>query len=161
MSVEQATDDGGVLFVCLGNICRSPTVESVARVEFARAGLNIAVASCGTGDWHIGHGADQRSVAAAQALGYDLSPHRARQLCVEDFAAHRLVLAMDRANLADLRAMCPPALQSRVGLFMEVAAAAPPTEVPDPYQGGAEGFRDVLALTRRGVDGLIRLLKNA
>lgn len=154
-------DNGGdgVLFVCLGNICRSPTVEAVARAEFARAGLDVSVASCGMGDWHIGQGADRRAIAAAKSLGYDLTPHRARQLSVDDFAAHRWVLAMDRSNLDDLCALCPSELQSRVGLFMEVAAAAPPAEVPDPYQGGVEGFREVLALARRGVDGLVKRLR--
>lgn len=153
--------DDGVLFVCLGNICRSPTVEAVARAEFARAGVDVPVASCGTGDWHVGRRADLRAIAAAKSLGYDLTPHRARQLSADDFARHRWVLAMDRSNLANMRALCPPELQSRVGLFMEVAAAAPPAEVPDPYQGGIEGFREVLALTRRGVDGLVKRLQQA
>lgn len=159
MKSKPRNRDDGVLFVCLGNICRSPTVEAVARAEFARAGLDIPVASCGTGDWHVGQGADKRAVAAAKALGYDLKAHRGRQLHVADFAKHRWVLAMDRANLEDLRALCPPELQSRVGLFMEVAVAAPPAEVPDPYQGGIEGFREVLALAQRGVDGLIQRLQ--
>lgn len=161
MSGDVSGSEGGVLFVCLGNICRSPTVEAVARAEFAHAGLDVPVASCGTGDWHIGQGADLRSVAAARMFGYDLRPHRARQLRADDFARHRLVLAMDRANLADLHVLCPPELRSRVGLFMQVAAAAPPEEVPDPYQGGAEGFREVLALAQRGVEGLLELLRRS
>ncbi len=151
--------DNGILFVCLGNICRSPTTEAVARAEFARAGLDVPVASCGTGDWHVGQGADPRAARAGAAAGYDLSAHRARQLRLADFADHRLVLAMDRANLADLMAMCPPPLRERVGLFMEVGAAAPPAEVPDPYHGDAEGFADVIVMARRGVQGLIERLR--
>lgn len=150
----------GVLFVCLGNICRSPTVEAVARAEFARAGLDVSVASCGTGNWHVGQGADPRAVEAGQVAGYDLSSHRARQLTEADFGRHRLVLGMDHANLADLRELCPHMFRSRVGLFLEVAGATPPAELPDPYNGDEEDFAHVMALARRGVHGLIRLLQD-
>jgi protein-tyrosine phosphatase len=149
----------GILFVCLGDICRSPTVESVVRDELARAGLDVPVASCGTGDWHVGQGADPRAVSAGAEAGYDLSAHCARQLQPQDFARHRLVLGMDRSNLADLESLCPPELRSRVGLFLEVAAVAPPAEVPDPYAGGTQAFAHVIDLARRGARGLVDLLR--
>jgi len=150
----------GVLFVCLGNICRSPTVEAVARAEFARAGLDVPVASCGTGDWHVGQGADARAVHAARFAGYDLSPHRARQLEAEDFSRYRMVLGMDGSNMADLRRACPEALHSRLGLFLDMTGAAPPSDLPDPYNGTDEDFEHVVVLARRGVRGLIRMLQN-
>lgn len=149
----------GILFVCLGNICRSPTVEAVARAEFARAGLDLPVASCGTGDWHVGQGADPRAVKAGAAAGYDLKPHRARQLTMGDFARHRLVLGMDRSNLENMYRLCPAELRERAGLFMEVADMAPPGEVPDPYEGGRSDFEHVIELARRGTEGLIRRLR--
>ncbi len=149
----------GILFVCLGNICRSPTVEAVARAEFAHAGLDVPVASCGTGDWHVGEGADPRALQAAAVAGYDLSSHRARQLTVEDFGRYELVLGMDRSNMADLQGLCPPGLRGRLGLFLEVAAAAPPAELPDPWRGGVAGFGRVLTLAQRGVAGLMRHLR--
>lgn len=148
----------GVLFVCLGNICRSPTVEAVARAEFARVGLAVPVASCGTGAWHVGQGADPRAVQAGAAAGYDLSQHRARQLEAGDFARYRWVLGMDGANVDDLLKACPVTLHSHVGLLLEVAQVAPPREVPDPYYGGADDFAHVVSLARRGVQGLIHLL---
>lgn len=140
-----------ILFVCLGNICRSPTVEAVARTEFARAGLKVEVASAGTADYHIGREADARSVRFAAAHGYDLSAHRARQCEREDFAAFDHVLAMDRANLAELRRIAPPG--AAPALFLGDA------EVPDPYYGGDDGFEDVIALARSGVDTWIARLR--
>ncbi|HEX7338464.1 MAG TPA: low molecular weight protein-tyrosine-phosphatase [Rhodanobacteraceae bacterium] len=151
----------GVLFVCLGNICRSPTVEAVARAEFARAGLDVPVASCGTGDWHVGQGADPRAVKACADAGYDLSAHRARQLTADDFARCRWVLGMDAANLAGLLKACPAMHRSRVGLFLEVSRAAPPRELPDPYYGTADDFAQVVMLAQRGVQGLIRRLASS
>lgn len=147
---------GGILFVCLGNICRSPLAEAVARAEFARFGLDVPVASAGTGDWHVGGGADPRAVAIAAEAGYDLGAHRARQVCVEDFARYERVLAMDSANLRVLRqlgaaARTPPAL------FLEYAGFTAPREVPDPYTGSLDDFRAVLTLVRDGVLGLARV----
>src|SRR5690348_16842396 len=97
----------GVLFVCLGNICRSPTAEYVARAEFAKLGLRVPVASRGLGNWHVGQGADPRAVAAARAQGFDLSPHRARQFHEDDFGRFATVLAVDRATLDELRRRVP------------------------------------------------------
>lgn len=148
----------GILFVCLGNICRSPTVEAVARAEFARAGLDVPVASCGTGDWHVGQGADPRAVAAGAAAGYDLTPHRARQLTVDDFSRYKWVLGMDESNLENMRRLCPESLHGRLGLFMEAADTLPPREVPDPYNGDAADFAHVVELAKRGAFGLVESL---
>ncbi len=139
------------LYVCLGNICRSPTVEAVARTEFARAGLSVEVASAGTAGYHVGHGADPRSVRFAAAHGYDLSGHRARQFRREDFAAFDHVLAMDRENLRELRSLAPA--DAVPMLFLGDA------EVPDPYDGGDEDFEQVIALARSGVAAWIARLR--
>lgn len=138
-------------FVCLGNICRSPTVEAVARTEFARAGLDVVVASAGTAGYHIGHAADARSIAFAARHGYDLSAHRARQFRRTDFAAFDHVLAMDRDNLAALRELAPAG--QAPALFLGDA------EVPDPYYGGDEGFEQVIELAREGVAAWIARLR--
>ncbi|GAB3041626.1 MULTISPECIES: low molecular weight protein-tyrosine-phosphatase [Oleiagrimonas] len=151
----------GVLFVCLGNICRSPLAEAVARLEFERAGLNLPVDSCGTGGWHAGEGADPRSVRAGAEAGYDLSPHRARRLEDADFTRWRWLLAMDAANLDEMRTRCPSSLHGRLGLFLDVAGVRAEGEVPDPYYGGREDFRAVLNLARDGVQGLIERLRVA
>jgi protein-tyrosine phosphatase len=147
-----------LLFVCMGNICRSPVAEYVVRSEFARAGLDVAVASAGTGPWHLGKPADARSVASAAVHGYDLSAHRARQVQREDFSRYDLVLAMDRQNLADLLARCPPDRADRVALFLPFAEVAATAEVPDPYYGGPEDFDRVIELARAGARGLARKL---
>lgn len=139
------------LFVCLGNICRSPTIEAVARAEFARAGLDVEVASAGTADYHIGRGADPRSIAFGKRHGYDLSAHRARQVRREDFEAFDHVLAMDCDNLSALRALAPAGREP--ALFLGDA------EVPDPYYGGDDGFEEVVALAREGVAAWITRLR--
>ncbi|MGH8125361.1 MAG: low molecular weight protein-tyrosine-phosphatase [Rhodanobacteraceae bacterium] len=148
----------GVLFVCLGNICRSPTAEYVARVEFEKLGLRLPVASRGLGNWHVGQGADPRAVAAARAQGYDLSPHRARQFHEDDFGSFATVLAVDRATLAELRRRVPDDMPAPERLLVAAGLATPRTgedgDVPDPYTGTQEDFRGVLALIRRGVQAL-------
>ncbi|KGI78336.1 low molecular weight protein-tyrosine-phosphatase [Oleiagrimonas soli] len=151
----------GILFVCLGNICRSPLAEAVARLEFERAGLDLPVDSCGTGGWHAGEGADPRSVRAGAEAGYDLAPHRARRLEDADFERWQWLLAMDAANLDEMRARCPQRLHGRLGLFLDVAGVQTRGEVPDPYYGGREDFRAVLKLAQNGVHGLIRQLRSA
>ncbi|ULU23529.1 low molecular weight protein-tyrosine-phosphatase [Dyella terrae] len=147
-----------ILFVCMGNICRSPLVEAVARQRSAEAGLALTLASCGTGNWHAGKGADPRMVRAAAAAGYDLAPHRARQVRTSDFVEFDWVLAMDRDNLAYLE-------ETRRGrgveptLFLPWASVTEPEEFPDPYFGAEEGFRHAVALAEQGVDGLIARLR--
>ncbi|MGH8151870.1 MAG: low molecular weight protein-tyrosine-phosphatase [Rhodanobacteraceae bacterium] len=145
----------GVLFVCLGNICRSPTAEWVARAEFEKRGLRLPVASRGLGDWHVGQGADPRSLAAARDAGYDLSAHRARQFEDEDFGRFATVLAVDRATLSELRRRVPNGIPSPERFL--VAAGLAPVEagdsgdVADPYNGTPGDFRDALLLIRHGV----------
>lgn len=148
----------GVLFVCLGNICRSPTAEYVARAEFARLGLRLPVASRGLGNWHVGQGADPRAVAAARAAGYDLSPHRARQFDDDDFGRFTQVLAVDRATLTELQRRVPRHIPAPERLLVAAglapAMAGADGDVPDPYTGTSDDFRNVLALIRRGVEAL-------
>lgn len=150
-----------VCFVCLGNICRSPTAEVVFREKVRAAGLEHAVriSSAGTGGWHVGGPADRRAVAALAGRGYDGSRHRARQIGPSWFADQDLVVAMDQDNARDLRALAPDAhAAAKVVLlrsFDPVAVAAGDLEVPDPYYGGPSGFTDVIDMVERACEGLI------
>ncbi len=150
-----------VLFVCLGNICRSPTVEAVMLHKIAEAGLSevIEVDSAGTGDWHVGDAPDERARQCGARHGYDLAPLRARQVEPADFEAFDLILAMDEANLRDLRRLCPPEFQSKVRLLMEYAPRAGARVVPDPYLGGRDGFERVLEACEHACDGLLGVLQ--
>lgn len=150
-----------VLFVCLGNICRSPTVEAVVR-ELARRvapGLGLELDSAGTAAYHLGEPPDARSRAAGRRRGYDLDRHRGRQVEAVDFERFDLLLAMDAANLAALRMLAPPGLESRARLFLDFAPEVPVREVPDPYDGGPEAFEAVLDLAEHGARGLIEHLQ--
>lgn len=149
-----------VLFVCLGNICRSPTAEGVLRHQLAEAGLAevIHVASAGTGDWHVGNPPDSRTRRAAQLRGYDLSAQRAQQVSVEDFTRYDLILAMDKSNLANLQAMRPGHASAELDLFLRRYEGAL-EEVPDPYYGGEQGFEYVLDLIEAACRGLVSELK--
>ncbi|ABI87721.1 low molecular weight phosphotyrosine phosphatase family protein [Burkholderia ambifaria AMMD] len=151
-----------ICFVCLGNICRSPTAEGVMRHQVDAAGLaeHIAIDSAGTGDWHVGEPPDTRAQAAARIRGYDLSALRARQVSAADFERFDLLLAMDEANLAELRRRCPPEHRDKVRLLMEFAAGAAETEVADPYFGGAQGFDQVLDQVERACAGLLDTLRS-
>ena len=124
-----------ILFVCLGNICRSPTAEAVFRARAHDAGLleTLHLDSAGTGDWHVGKAPDARAMAAAAQRGYDLSALRARQVAADDFRRFDLILAMDRDNLTDLRSQCPDDASCELGLFLDYHPQPPVREVPDPY----------------------------
>ncbi|MCA7924077.1 low molecular weight phosphotyrosine protein phosphatase [Burkholderia cenocepacia] len=150
-----------ICFVCLGNICRSPTAEGVMRQQVDAAALadRIAIDSAGTGDWHVGEPPDTRAQAAARSRGYDLSALRARQVSAADFEQFDLLLAMDEANLAELRRRCPPQHREKVRLLMEFAPGATETEVADPYFGGAQGFEQVLDQVERACAGLLEALR--
>ena len=150
-----------ILFVCLGNICRSPTAEAVLRGLAAREApeLTLIVDSCGTANYHPGAPPDRRSQAAARKRGYDLSGLRARQVRAADFADFDLILAMDRSNLQELRAMAPPDARAKIQLFLDHAPEQPAQEVPDPYYGGSTGFEDVLDLIEVASRGLLRRLR--
>lgn len=149
-----------VLFVCLGNICRSPTAEGVLRYKLREAGLadQVEVASAGTGDWHVGKAPDKRSQAAALKRGYDLSAQRAQQVTRADFASADLILAMDQNNLRHLKAMQPAKGRAELDLFLRRYEASP-DEVPDPYYDGDQGFEQVLDLIENACDGLVIELK--
>ncbi|MDV7210340.1 low molecular weight protein-tyrosine-phosphatase [Azotobacter beijerinckii] len=145
-----------ILFVCLGNICRSPTAEGVFRQRVSAAGLEerIRIDSAGTGDWHVGKAPDARTCRAARRRGYDLDVLRARQVCREDFSRFDLILAMDRSNLKDLQAMRPGDALAELDLYLR-RYALEEDEVPDPYYGGEEGFEQVLDLLERASDELL------
>jgi protein-tyrosine phosphatase len=149
-----------VLFVCLGNICRSPTAEGVVRAIAARQfpGLGLQVDSAGTANYHVGEPPDRRTVATARRKGYELASHRARQVIPADFAEFDYILAMDASNLAELRRQAPARPGSRLGLFLEFAPVCGRDEVPDPYYGGVEDFERVLELCEVGAHGLLRKL---
>jgi protein-tyrosine phosphatase len=149
-----------ILFVCLGNICRSPLVEAVARKHFAEAGLPIDVASCGTGGWHAGEAADPRMREAAALAGYHLDRHRARQLRSTDADRYDLLLAMDLDNLSEMQRVFRTVPDDRVALFLEWAGLPSPREFPDPYYGERSGFADSVVLAEQGVQGLIERLRH-
>ena len=146
-----------VLFVCLGNICRSPTAEAVFRATAERAGhgSRVHVDSAGTGEWHVGNPPDWRAIAHGRRRGYDLAPLRARQVTREDFARFDWILAMDRSNLRELQALEPDGYRGHLGLFLDVAPAIGRREVPDPYDGGADGFELVLDLVEEASRALL------
>jgi protein-tyrosine phosphatase len=145
-----------ILFICMGNICRSPTVEAVARVEFARHGLHIEVASAGTEGYHVGAGADPRAVAMAEAAGYPLGGHRARQVADTDFSDFDHLLVMDRVNQRALLDRAPPQGRERVALFLPFAGISAPAELPDPYYGTSCDFERALELARDGIMALVQ-----
>lgn len=139
-----------LLFVCLGNICRSPTAEAVMRGLVAEAGLDgeIAVDSAGTGDWHVGEPPDSRSVQAARMRGVELNG-RARQVALGDFYEYDLLIAMDRSNRADLLRLAPDEeARTKVRLLREFGDGLE-HDVPDPYYGGADGFAEVVEIVER------------
>lgn len=149
-----------VLFVCLGNICRSPTAEGVLRHKLREAGLadQVEVASAGTGDWHVGSAPDKRSQAAAKRRGYDLSAQRAQQVTRADFATYDLTLAMDNSNLRNLMDLQPPKCKAELDLFLR-RYPSQVEEVPDPYNDSEHGFEHVLDLIERASDLLVIELK--
>lgn len=150
-----------VLFVCLGNICRSPTADGVFRELLVRENLDqkIQVDSAGTGDWHIGKAPDARTVAAARQRGYDLSILRARQVSINDFAEFDYILAMDKSNLLGLQRIKPTVFTGHLGLFLKFGARGDYSEVPDPFYGGQDGFELVLDLVEDAARGLLNHIR--
>lgn len=152
-----------VLFVCMGNICRSPTAAGVFRALVEREGLadRVVVDSAGTHAYHAGEGADRRALRTAANRGVDLSQHVARGVRGTDFESFDFILAMDRENLAELVSRAPAAARTRIRLFMEYAepqrsgAGRVVAEVPDPYYGGPDGFDHVLDLIEAASAGLL------
>jgi protein-tyrosine phosphatase len=150
-----------ILFVCMGNICRSPTAEGVFRAQVAAAGLSerIVTDSAGTHGYHIGEPPDPRSIKAAAARGIDISDLRARMVRADDFQRFDLVLAMDKQNQQALADLCPAGTSDRLRMFMEFAPEAGRREVPDPYYGGSDGFSHVLDLCDAAARGLLKHLR--
>ena len=151
-----------VLFVCTGNICRSPTAEGVFRRFVEQAGLEdrIGMDSAGTHGYHIGEPPDPRTQGAASARGYDLSGLRARRIAREDFSRFNLVLAMDREHHAILARFAPPGAAPKLRMLMDFARRSGVDEVPDPYYGGPDGFELVLNLVEDAAEGLLEHLRD-
>ena len=155
--------DFNLLFVCLGNICRSPAAEGVMRHLVTEAGWQhrIHIDSAGTAGWHTGKRADERMRKAATARGLDLTS-LARQVMPADLAEFDLILAMDEQNLRDLRALDPQGLHAqKVRLFCEFCTEHEEKEVPDPYYGGPEGFDHVLDILADGCAGVLRFIQKS
>ena len=150
-----------VVFVCMGNICRSPTAEAVFRHYVESAGMSgqILIDSAGTHDYHIGDKPDVRAQLAAQQRGYDMSNLRGRQVEEEDFRRFDYVLAMDMANLGILQSIAPRDSDTRARLFLDYARHHREREVPDPYYGGADGFERVLDMVEDAAQGLLEEIR--
>lgn len=159
-----------VLFVCLGNICRSPTAEAVFRKKAEQAGWGalLEADSAGTGDWHVGKLPDERAQQHGRMRGYDLSRLRARQIKLSDFVDFDHIIAMDADNLANLRRMrlkveatCGGAPTASLGLLLDEHPETAGQDIPDPYYEGAPAFEQVLDLVETATDGLLRRLLKA
>jgi len=150
-----------VLFVCMGNICRSPTAEGVFRYVVEQEGLShlIEIDSAGTHAYHIGEPPDPRSTSTALQRGIDLRTQRARRAIAEDFEEFDYILAMDRDNYSNLSNICSPEHLEKLQLFLDYAKDLPESEVPDPYYGGARGFDKVLDLIEEASKGLLEEIK--
>ncbi|MEC9406752.1 MAG: low molecular weight protein-tyrosine-phosphatase [Pseudomonadota bacterium] len=150
-----------VLFVCLGNICRSPLAEAAFRLECQRLGLALQVDSAGTGDWHVGKPPDPRAQAVAARNGVDISGYRARQVCDTDYQRYTHIVALDKDNLADLHAIAPPAVSAELSLLLDHVAGRQGDSVADPYFGDDEGFDVTWADVTAGAQALAKHLRGA
>ena len=161
MTATNATGKTTVLFVCMGNICRSPTAEAVFRKQVAEAGLldQMDIDSAGTHAYHIGNPPDQRSTAVAAQRGYRMDVLRARQVSAADIEQFDYVLAMDQENLSILKQLAPSHLRDKPQLFMSFAPDYGLSEVPDPYYGGAQGFDQVLDMVEEACAGLVQTIR--
>lgn len=147
-----------LLFVCMGNICRSPTAEAVFRhvLQQRAPDVSVEIDSAGTHDYHAGEAPDRRAIEAARRRGIDMSGLRARRVEAGDFERFDLLLVMDHDNLTELRRQAPPQFHERIRLFMEYAPEAHSRVVPDPYYGGHQGFEEVLDLLEQAAQGLLQ-----
>lgn len=148
-----------VLFVCLGNICRSPLAEGVFRSLAVGRGVadRFDIDSCGTGPWHEGEPPHRESCKVASKHGVSIEGLRARQVCRDDFKRFDLIVAMDRSNLEDLRRLCPGA-GPEIVLLRDFDPTEPDPDVPDPFYGGADGFEDVFQIVHRCCEQLLERL---
>ncbi|HJP44610.1 MAG: low molecular weight protein-tyrosine-phosphatase [Arenicellales bacterium] len=162
MNSARESAGAAVLFVCLGNICRSPTAEGVFRGIVKSAGLEdlIRIDSAGTHGYHVGEKPDPRAVAAAQLRQIDLSAFRGRQADSEDFYEFDFILAMDRSNLSHLARIAPPQAKAQLDLLLDFATDCDEHEVPDPYYGGNNGFERVLDLIENAATGLLSEIRS-
>lgn len=140
MGAERHGADPAILFLCLGNICRSPLAEGAARVAFRKAGIAVRLDSAGTGDWHVGHPPDRRAQAEARRRGTDIGELLARQLARDDFYLFDQILAADAANLREARALAPPDATARLRLMLDLVPGRRGDSVTDPYYGDDGGF---------------------
>jgi protein-tyrosine phosphatase len=149
-----------ILFVCLGNICRSPMAEGVFRRVAEEEGLidRFEIDSAGLGDWHIGQAPDHRAQKAARSRGVDISDQSARQVVDEDFERFDLLLVMDRSNYAELKARAPHEARAKIRPFLDFAPHVGTSDVPDPFFGGTEGFDRALDLIEAASRGLLASL---
>lgn len=147
-----------VLFVCLGNICRSPLAEAAFRRQVEVAGLDVGIDSAGTGDWHIGHAPDPRAQAVAKSNGADIASYRARQVVVEDFDRFTQIVALDPQNLADLEALRPEGARASLSLLLDHVPGREGQGVADPYYGDAKDFEIAWADVVAGAQGLAEKL---
>lgn len=151
-----------ILFVCMGNICRSPTAEGVLRARALEAGLtDLEIDSAGTGSWHIGKAPDVRARHAAAKRHYEIGGLRGRQVSAADFRIFDLILAMDLDNLADLKKLRPRGANARLQLLLDYAPDIGTREVPDPYSGEEDGFERVLDMIELACDGLLEDIQGA
>ncbi|MDH5472293.1 MAG: low molecular weight phosphotyrosine protein phosphatase [Gammaproteobacteria bacterium] len=150
-----------VLFICMGNICRSPTAEGVFRHHVNQSGLDrhIHIDSAGTHAYHVGQPPDNRAQAAARNRNIDLSSQRARKVAAEDFYEFDYLIAMDNNNISDLHSICPSGQEDKLHLFLNFAANTQTREVPDPYYGGSNGFEHVLDLVEQASIGLLSTIQ--
>ncbi len=146
-----------VLFVCMGNICRSPTAQGALEKQISEADLpfRLLVDSAGTHAYHAGEPPDRRSIAAAERAGIDITRQRARKITEEDFTLFDHIVAMDKDNLFNLSHACPRREHNKISLLMDYAPPGFPKYVPDPYYGGARGFDQVVKLTLEATEGLL------
>jgi protein-tyrosine phosphatase len=147
----------GVLFVCMGNICRSPTAEGVFRTLAERAGWarRLRIDSAGTHDFHVGEAPDPRAIASAERRGYDIRKLRARQVAPRDFTRFDWILAMDQTNLRRLKELQPNDFDGQIGLLLDVAPKLGMRDVPDPYYGGPDAFERMLDLVEPATEALL------
>jgi protein-tyrosine phosphatase len=148
-----------VLFVCLGNICRSPLAEAAFRAEAARVGLDVQIDSAGTGDWHVGRAPDARAIAVAARNGIDIGGLRARQVSVEDFRRFDYIVALDGQNLANLRLLRPTDGKARLSLLLDHVEGREGQAVADPYYGDETHFDETWGDVTAGARGLARTLR--
>ncbi len=162
MNQKMKQKNVSVLFVCLGNICRSPTSEGIFR-QIAAAKLSdidVYIDSAGTASYHVGHHPDRRAIRAAKKRGIDISGLRARQVSREDYDVFDYLIAMDRYNLSDLQNYAPSDFKGQIGLFMDYAKNFEESEVPDPYYIGGNAFNLVLEMVEDASLGLVEEIQN-